>query len=104
KGQNYGWPVCEGTRNRGLLGGDAAKNCLTDFVPPREGYGRTSGVSIIGGFVYRGTDLPNLNGSFIFGDYVSKRLWSVANDGQAKKLISEAFPHYISSIGKDLNK
>lgn len=104
KGQNYGWPVCEGTRNRGVLGGDAAKNCLTDFVPPREGYGRTSGVSIIGGFVYRGTDLPNLNGSFIFGDYVSKRLWSVANDGQAKKLISEAFPHYISSIGKDLKK
>ncbi|WP_052417452.1 starch-binding protein [Cellvibrio mixtus] len=104
KGQNYGWPVCEGTRNRGALGGDAAKNCLTDFVAPREGYGRTSGVSIIGGFVYRGTDLPNLNGSFIFGDYVSKRLWSVANDGQAKKLISEAFPYYISSIGKDLNR
>lgn len=104
KGQNYGWPVCEGTRNRGVLGGDAAKNCLTDFIPPREGYGRTSGVSIIGGFVYRGSDLPNLNGSFIFGDYVSKRLWSVANDGQAKKLISEAFPHYISSIGKDLKK
>ena len=104
KGQNYGWPVCEGTRNRGLLGGDSAKNCLTDFVPPRDGYGRTSGVSIIGGFVYRGTGLPNLNGSFIFGDYVSKRLWSVANDGQAKKLISEAFPHYISSIGKDLQK
>ncbi|WP_053094235.1 starch-binding protein [Cellvibrio sp. pealriver] len=104
KGQNYGWPVCEGIRNRGALGGDAAKNCSTDFVPPREGYGRTSGVSIIGGFVYRGTDLPNLNGSFIFGDYVSKRLWSVSNDGQAKKLISEAFPHYISSIGKDLKK
>lgn len=104
KGQNYGWPVCEGTRNRGTLGGDATKNCLTDFVAPREGYGRTSGVSIIGGFVYRGTDLPNLNGSFIFGDYVSKRLWSIANDGQAKKLISEAFPYYISSIGKDLKK
>lgn len=104
KGQNYGWPVCEGTRNRGALGGAANKNCLTDFVPPREGYGRTSGVSIIGGFVYRGTALPNLNGSFIFGDYVSKRLWSVANDGQAKKLLSEAFPHYISSIGSDRNK
>ncbi len=104
KGQNYGWPVCEGTRNRGVLGGNETKNCLTDFAPPREGYGRTSGVSIIGGFVYRGPDLPNLNGSFIFGDYVSKRLWSVANDGQAKKLISEAFPHYISSIGTDFKK
>lgn len=104
KGQNYGWPVCEGTRNRGVLGGNETKNCLTDLVPPREGYGRTSGVSIIGGFVYRGSDLPNLNGSFIFGDYVSKRLWSVANDGQAKKLISEAFPHYISSIGTDFKK
>ncbi|HEX7764312.1 MAG TPA: starch-binding protein, partial [Cellvibrio sp.] len=108
KGQNYGWPVCEGTRNRGALGSnggsDASKNCLTDYVPPREGYGRTSGVSIIGGFVYRGTQLPALNGSFIFGDYVTKRLWSVSNDGQAKKLISEAFPYYISSIGKDLQR
>lgn len=102
KGQNYGWPVCEGVRNRGVLGGAAAKNCLTDFVPPRDGYGRTSGVSIIGGFVYRGAQLPALNGNFIFGDYVTKRLWSVANDGQAKKLISEAFPYYISSIGTDV--
>lgn len=106
KGQNYGWPVCEGNRHRGALGGDPnnTKNCLTDFVPPREGYGRTSGVSIIGGFVYRGAQLPALNGNFVFGDYVTKRLWSVGNDGQAKKLISEAFPYYISSIGSDLQK
>jgi len=101
-GKNYGWPICEGTVNRGELGGDPSKNCLTDFVTPKDGYDHASGVSIIGGFVYRGTSLPNLTGTFLFGDYVSKRIWSVDNSGAAKKQISEAFPYYISSFGRDL--
>lgn len=102
-GKNYGWPICEGTVNRGNFGGNPTKNCTTDFVAPVGGYDHASGLSIIGGLVYRGTALPNLTGSFIFGDYVSKRIWSIANDGLGKKLVSEAFPHNISSFGSDVN-
>ncbi len=101
KGGNYGWPVCEGLTNRGSLGGDSTKNCTTDFIPPRDGYGRDQGVSIIGGLVYSGTALPALTGKFVFGDYVSKRIWSIANDGTPKQIISEAFPANIASFGTD---
>jgi len=102
KGKNYGWPVCEGLTNRGDLGGDPAKDCSTDFEPPRDGYNHPTGYSIIGGIVYRGNKLPGLTGRFIFGDYVTKRLWSIV-DGEAKQIISEAFPENIVSFGTDLS-
>ncbi len=102
KGKNYGWPICEGLTNRGNLGGDPSKNCSTDFEPPREGYAHPIGRSIIGGIVYRGNALPNLTGHFIFGDYVTKRIWSVV-DGEAKQLVSDAFPENIASFGTDLS-
>lgn len=102
KGKNYGWPVCEGLTNRGDLGGDASKDCATDFEPPREGYFQPEGFSIIGGIVYRGNRLPNLTGHFIFGDYVTKKIWSVV-DGDVKELVSDAFPENIVSFGTDLS-
>lgn len=102
KGKNYGWPVCEGTNNRGDLGGDPSKNCSTDFEPPRDGYAHPTGYSIIGGVVYRGQGLPELSGSFMFGDYVTKRIWSIV-DGEAKQLVSDAFPENIVSFGTDLS-
>lgn len=102
KGKNYGWPICEGLTNRGDLGGDPGKNCSTDFVPPREGYAHPTGRSIIGGIVYRGNALPNLTGHFIFGDYVTKRIWAITGD-EPKQLISDAFPENIASFGTDLS-
>ncbi|ACE85692.1 starch-binding protein [Cellvibrio japonicus] len=102
KGKNYGWPVCEGLTNRGDLGGAPTKNCATDFEPPRDGYAHPTGFSIIGGVVYRGNQLPGLNGRFIFGDYVTKRIWSIV-DGEAKAIVSEAFPENIASFGTDLS-
>ncbi len=107
KGKDYGWPVCEGTVNRGNLGGNPARNCATangNYLPPVEGYNHSVGESIVGGLVYRGTALPNLNGSFIFADYVTKNIWSLSVSGGAKKLVSDQFPYFISSIGSDLNK
>lgn len=98
RGKNYGWPVCEGTNNRGDLGGDSSKDCSVDFAPPREGYNHPVGRSIIGGVVYRGSRLPGLNGRFVFGDYVTKKIWAVA-DGEAKQLVTDSFPENIASFG-----
>lgn len=103
RGKNYGWPVCEGITNRGELGGDAAKNCVSDFEPPYDGYNQSQGKSIIGGFIYRGSKLPALSGRFVFGDYVTKRIWAIADDGAGKSLVSEAFPENISSFSSDLS-
>lgn len=101
-GGNYGWPICEGTTHRGNAGGDptVSRSCSGDLIAPVEGYVNPGTASIIGGFVYRGSSLAALNGSFIFGDYNSKALWSVAA-GENKTLISNGFPGNISSFGTD---
>ncbi|TAA47508.1 starch-binding protein [Corallincola spongiicola] len=103
-GQNYGWPICEGVINRGALGGDGTSNldCNSDFVPPVGGFYHTGSSSIIGGFVYRGSNLPGLNGRFIFGDYNSKLIWSIA-EGEEKVVLSDAFPENIASFGTGLD-
>jgi glucose/arabinose dehydrogenase len=68
-GRNYGWVNYEGTRlNTTPLSG-------TTF--PIYEYGRTEGRSITGGYVYRGTAMPSLRGRYFFGDYVTRRVWSL---------------------------
>ena len=102
KGKNYGWPVCEGLLNRGDLGGDATKDCSTDFEPPVDGYDHSGASSVIGGIIYRGSTLPNLVGHFIFGDYNSKKIWSVTGD-ENKTVLSDGFPENIASFGTDVS-
>lgn len=105
KGKNYGWPVCEGTMNRGLLGGTsvtATKSCTKDYQPPVETESNSEGVAIIGGFVYRGTALPGLTGKYIFSDYKSKRIYGMTI-GQSKTLITDAFPQNPVAFGTDMS-
>ena len=94
KGRNYGWPVKEGN----FLFDDGA--CLADshafvyqdspgvpvrFVDPVAEYDHVDGVgqpetrvAIVGGFVYRGTKIPALQGHYVFGDYSAEIGTSVA--------------------------
>lgn len=104
-GGNYGWPICEGTIHRGDDGGDPnfTRQCSGDLVAPEGGYDQSSGSrSIIGGFVYRGTQLPGLTGKFIYGDYVSKKIWTKAL-GEPAALLTNGFPASPSSFGTDLS-
>lgn len=72
RGGNYGWRCFEGTRETGLACGSAA-----GLLPPVVEYGRDLGRSVTGGFVYRGMDIDGLAGRYVFGDFVSGRLWHV---------------------------
>lgn len=44
---------------------------LTDDILPIYAYGHEVGKSVTGGYVYRGCESPNLNGLYIFGDFMS---------------------------------
>lgn len=73
---NYGWRCLEGTRvNTGFPCGPNPNP-----VAPVAEYGRTLGQSITGGYVYRGTAIPSLAGRYVFGDFITGRIWNIAGN------------------------
>jgi glucose/arabinose dehydrogenase len=75
-GENYGWNTREGAHC--YPPGSACD--ATGLTDPITEYGRGLGVSITGGYVYRGTAMPDLVGYYVFGDFGSGRIFAVAAD------------------------
>jgi len=73
-GGNYGWSVAEGTQP---FGGQAAVGPL---VEPVWEYDHQVGKSVTGGRVYRGRAIPELVGRYVYGDFVSGRMWALTVD------------------------
>ena len=72
RGGNYGWNVREGAHCY------RAESCEhAEMLDPVAEYGRTEGRSITGGFVYRGALQPALQGAYLYGDFVSGRIWGL---------------------------
>lgn len=72
-GENYGWRCMEGTHCTGFSG----CTCNVNLVLPIYEYGHVGGAcSITGGYVYRGAGYPDLQGTYIFGDYCNGRIYS----------------------------
>ena len=67
-GINYGWAIREGTDCRGLLGDCEAPGL---FIPQVE-YSHTEGGAVIGGYVYRGSAIPEMAGRYFYSDYVGE--------------------------------
>ena len=84
---NLGWRIREGLECRG-----GGSNCSDQgFVPPVHAYGHTMGRSVTGGVVYRGNDLPELDGSYLFADFVSGRVWSLREQTGQPPAVNELF-------------
>lgn len=67
-------------------------------------YRRPLGNSITGGYVYQSPSLPALRNAYIYGDFVSGRIWALYSDGPAPvnvELVDS--PYNISSFGIDQN-
>jgi glucose/arabinose dehydrogenase len=69
KGGNYGWRILEGNHSYDLALADYLDTNLSTLKPPIFDYSHNVGHSVIGGFVYRGNESPNLKGKYIFGDW-----------------------------------
>ncbi len=72
-GRNYGWPCMEGTRCTGSTLCSCGSPALT---APFFEYGHSIGLAVTGGYVYRGTAIPALQGLYFFSDYLSGRYWA----------------------------
>ena len=79
-GGNYGWCPFEGTERY-----SGCSTALPDssFTPPIYEYGRSEGASVTGGYVYRGTQMPSLFGTYVYGDFVSGSVWSLGYSGSS---------------------
>jgi glucose/arabinose dehydrogenase len=64
RGLNYGWSIMEGLHCLSGSGCDQSGLTLPDFE-----YGHDQGCSITGGYVYRGSAIPALQGLYFYGDY-----------------------------------
>jgi glucose/arabinose dehydrogenase len=100
-GGNYGWRKFEG--NAVYNAGDPTP---PNAIFPIWVYSHSNGdASITGGYVYRGSRIPALYGKYIYGDYVSRRIWALTYDfrtAATNEFLLQG-PQFISSFGEDFN-
>ena len=123
-GNNYGWNIFEGNhcypenidcKNNGFI--------MPIFeYPNNANYAKTlfgikqpdmDGCSITGGYIYRGSEISELYGRYIFGDYCTGKVWSMQiNNGKSSDLQNHTDDillgigkkeFYLSSFGQDQN-
>lgn len=99
KGGNYGWNIMEGMHCY-----EPSSGCKTAGLKlPVWEYGRSEGVSVTGGFVYRGPTLSGLKGKYIYADYGTGNIWALDPSTRGRttntKLVST--DQHISSFGVD---
>jgi glucose/arabinose dehydrogenase len=108
-GQNFGWNTAEGFA---CLGGDGTCGTNAGFTPPIYDYPHDpGGIAVIGGYVYRGSAIPAMQGRYFFADHGFTTIWSFVYDGSAvsdlKDHTDELEPsgpntiNSISSFGED---
>ena len=101
-GLNYGWNVMEGFH----CYPPSVSSCRQDGLePPLAEYPLTSGnCAVTGGYVYRGSRVPLLQGAYLYGDFCSGRIWGLIYDGpnevsDAQLLLDSSLQ--ISSFGEE---
>ena len=100
-GENYGWRLMEGS------------NCFNPTVNCDNGtlilpileYGHTIGRSITGGYRYRGSQNPGLEGVYFYGDFVTGLIWGATqnNAGEWTTIVLLDTDLSISAFGEDEN-
>jgi glucose/arabinose dehydrogenase len=81
RGRNYGWNKVEGKEC--FPDGAACSTRGTEL--PVWVYGRELGSSVTGGYVYRGKNLPRLEGQYIYGDFLSGRIWALKRNSERSR-------------------
>jgi putative heme-binding domain-containing protein len=99
RGENYGWNVYEGFEPFSNQYRKEGRR----FTPPVFAYKRKYGVSITGGYVYRGDKRSSFYGVYMCGDYASKRIFGVTQENGTLKAVRQigTLPQGLVSFGTD---
>jgi len=96
KGKNFGWRMLEGKH---CFNPENECHLVPNLVGPLTEYRHEQGrCSVTGGYVYRGSRLSALQGTYLFGDYCTGEIWGYRN-GQTSLLLDTDLQ--ISSFGED---
>ncbi len=115
KGGNYGWNLKEGSFKFDPNTGDVSDdlNDLPDeLIDPVAEYDHDEGITVIGGYVYRGSAIPELVGRYVFGDFSSgffvpdgRLLYADLTTGLIEEFILGFDDHdlslYVKAFGQD---
>jgi glucose/arabinose dehydrogenase len=99
KGGNFGWNIMEG-----LHCFKPATGCnMTGLILPILEYDHTQGDAVIGGYVYRGTAIPQLVGTYLLSDFQTGTIWGLKENPPGTWTRSQllATGKNISSFGRD---
>ncbi len=82
-GLNFGWRLREGDVQTPQkdVGGKMPKANHDPVYVYKHGDGPSEGLSVTGGYVYRGSKVADLKGRYIFADYQNPRIWSFVLKG-----------------------
>jgi glucose/arabinose dehydrogenase len=101
KGGNYGWSRREGLHPFGTKEADPRD----EMIDPIWEYHHDVGKSLTGGLVYRGKRLDELDGYYVYGDYITGKLWALRYDEARSRVVANrpmADPKVlIMSFGED---
>ncbi len=106
RGGNYGWNIREGAHSFK----DAEPPNQDPLIDPVIEYPQRAGreiigLSVTGGHVYRGSATPALYGAYVYGDYVTGRIWALRYDDGRVIMHREVYTPkpviYIASFGED---
>jgi glucose/arabinose dehydrogenase len=103
-GLNFGWKIMEGAHCYA-----PATNCdQSGLVLPVSEVEHPAGCAIIGGYVYRGSQYPQINGVYFYTDYCSGAVWAVTHDPSGawtttRVIKSPSTYAGYSSFGEDLS-
>jgi len=113
-GQNYGWRIMEGDHLFDPALAQTLHINLSSLTPPIYDYSHYIGHAIIGGYVYRGSQSPSLQGKYIYADfsdtfflgrgkifYLQETTPGVWTNMEFKLQPDKPLNHYIQAIGQD---
>ncbi|MDX6619492.1 MAG: hypothetical protein QOK36_1878 [Gaiellales bacterium] len=100
-GINFGWNRYEGRHDFATdtpLAGGRLRGPVAE-------YSHSDGCSVTGGYVYRGPHIARLSGRYVYADYCSGKMWTLATSGgrprNVSSVVSDAGVEGITSFGQD---
>ena len=114
-GGNYGWPIKEGTFLFDMNGDGPGFTTVDSpgapagLIDPVAQYDHDEGVSVTGGFMYRGNRVKDLRDTYVFGDFTASfagpqgRLFHIDQSGELAELLPAGGPvgMFITGFGQD---